>query len=146
MSAISERSTRLRSRCAVVLAAHRAGRSRASVSSCSREGLLDGTMCESGFGVFEVAELLFSSFSRPAGDQAVVGLAGVEGALGADRVVAGAFDAQLERAVGARSAVLELVGGGQCERDLLRRERGEQSVGDELDDPGRAFIERQAAF
>ena len=78
-----------------------------------------------------------------AGDEPVLGLAGVERALGADRLVAGALDAQLDRAGRARAAVGDLVGGGERERDLLRRERLEQPAGDQLVDDGR--LDRPAA-
>ena len=78
---------------------------------------------ELGLGVFELAELGLPAGLEAAGDEAVVGLAGVERALGADRLIAGALDAQLKRAVGAGAALLDLVGGGERERDLLRCER-----------------------
>ena len=89
-----------------------------------------------GLGVLELAELLLPAVLEAAGDQAVVGLAGVEGALGTDRLIAGALDAALERPVGARPAVGVLVGGGERERDLLGRERLEQPLADELIDRG----------
>ena len=92
---------------------------------------------ELGLGVLEISELLLPAGLETASDQPVVGLAGVERALGADRLIAGALDTQLERAVRARPAVLVLVGGGERERDLVRDERRKQSLGDELiDDPG----------
>ena len=54
---------------------------------------------ELGLGVFELPEFLLPAVFEAAGNQAVVGLAGVERALGADGVVAGALGAELERAV-----------------------------------------------
>jgi len=48
---------------------------------------------EFGFGVFEVAELGFPAGLEAAGDEPVLRLAGVIGALGADGLVLGAFDA-----------------------------------------------------
>ena len=81
---------------------------------------------ELGLGVFEFAELLLPAVLEAAGDQAIVGLAGVESALGADRLIAGALDAQLRGAVRARATVGVLIGGSQRERDLLGRERLQQ--------------------
>ena len=76
-------------------------------------------------------------------DEAVLGLAGVERALGAGGLVAGALDAQLDRAGRARAAVGDLIGGGERERDLLRRDRLQQPAGDELVDDG--GLDRPAA-
>ncbi len=89
---------------------------------------------EHGLGVFEFAELGFPAGLEAAGDEAILRLAGMERALGADRVIAGAFDAQLERAVGARASFCDLVGSSERERDLLGCERREQPRGDELVD------------
>ena len=58
-------------------------------------------------------------------------------ALGAGGVVAGALDAQLDGPACARVAVGDLVGGGQRQRDLLRRHRLQQQPGDQVvDDAG----------
>jgi hypothetical protein len=74
--------------------------SRASVSSCSREGSGGGGLLgQLGLGVGEFAELGLPAVFEAASDEAVLGLVGVERALRADGVVAGALDAQLERAV-----------------------------------------------
>ena len=58
-------------------------------------------------------------------------------------LIAGALDAQLDRAGRARAAVGDLVGGRERERDLLRRERLEQPAGDQLVDDG--GLDRPAA-
>jgi hypothetical protein len=58
---------------------------------------------ELGLGVGEFAELLLPAVLEAAGDQAVLGLALVEGAFGTRGVVTGALDAQLERTVRARA-------------------------------------------
>jgi hypothetical protein len=71
---------------------------------------------ELGLGFGELAELVLLARLEAAGDQAVVGLAGVERALGADRLVAGA-------------AVGDLVGGSERQLDLPRLECREQSAG-----------------
>ena len=124
-SAISARSSRLRSRSAVVVAAHSVGQVAGERLELLARGLAAGhdVLGELGLGVFELAELLLPAVLEAAGDQAVVRLAGVERALGADRLIAGALDAQLERAVRARAAVGVLVGGGQRERDLFGLKR-----------------------
>jgi hypothetical protein len=44
----------------------------------------------------------------------------VEGTFGAGGVVAGAFDAQLERTQSPRLALVQFFGGGQGEGDLVR--------------------------
>ena len=98
---------------------------------------------ELGLGVLEIAELLLPAVLQAARDEAVVRLAGVEGAFGADRLIPGALDAQLERAVRALAAVGVLVGGGQRERDLFGLKRLEQPAGDQLIDDGR--LDRAAA-
>ena len=67
-------------------------------------------------------------------DQPVLRLALVKRALGPGGVIAGALDAQLKRAVRSRAARLDLVGGGERERDLLRRQRVKQPSGDEFVD------------
>ena len=74
-------------------------------------------------GVSELAELGLPAGLEVAGDEPVLGLAGVKRAFGTRGVVAGALDTQLERPVRARAAVCNLVRGGERDRDLLRRER-----------------------
>ena len=78
-----------------VLAAHSAGRSCASASICSRDGSGGGyvVLGELRLGVSEFAELGLPAGLEGAGDEAVLGLAGVECALGADRFIAGPLDA-----------------------------------------------------
>ena len=98
---------------------------------------------ELGLCLGELAELLLPAGLEAAGDQAVLGLAGVERALGADRLIAGALDAQLDRAGRARASVGDLVGGRERQLDLLRRERLEQPARDQLVDHGR--LDRPAA-
>jgi hypothetical protein len=102
-----------------------------------------GLLGELGFCLGELAQLLLPAGFEVSGDEAVVGLAGVERALGTDRVIAGALDAQLRGAGGARAAVGDRVGGGERELELLGRERREQPAGDEFVDDGR--VDRAAA-
>ena len=144
-SAITARSSRLRSFSDVLSAAQSAGTSRASASSCSREGsgVGRGLLGELGLGVGEFAELGLPAGLEAASNETVLGLAGVERALGTRGVIAGTLDPQLQRPVGARAAVCDLVGGGERDRDLLRRERLEQPASDELVDAGR--LDRPAA-
>ena len=84
--------------------------------------------------------LFLPAVLQAAGDQPIVGLAGVERALGANRLIAGALDAQLERPVRARAAVLMLLSGGRRERDLLGRKRLEHPAVDELVDHARLYL------
>ena len=88
-----------------------------------------GVLGELGLGVSEFAELGLPAGLEAASDEAVLGLAGVERALGTRGVIAGALDAQLERAVRARAALGYLISRGERDRDLLRRERREQPAG-----------------
>jgi hypothetical protein len=68
------------------------------------------------------------TFEHDARDQPLLRLAGMKRALGPDRVIAGALDAQLDRPGCARAAVGDLVGSGQCQRDLLRRHGFKQAA------------------
>ena len=81
---------------------------------------------ELGLGFGELMQLLLPAGLEASGDQAVVGLAGVERALGADRLIAGALDVQLDRAGRARAAVGDLIGGSERQLDLPRLECREQ--------------------
>jgi hypothetical protein len=92
---------------------------------------------EFGFGLGELAQLLLPARLEAAGDEAVVRFAGVERALGADRLVPGALDAQRDRTGRARTAVGDLVGGGERQLDLPRCECREQLAGDQFVDDTR---------
>jgi hypothetical protein len=99
----------LRSFSAVLLAVHSAGTSRASASSSSRRERLEllarglegwcGVLGELGLDVGEFAEFVLPAVLEAAGDQSVLGLAGMERPLGTRGVIAGALDAQLERPI-----------------------------------------------
>ena len=74
--------------------------SRASASICSREGSGAGArlLGELGLCLGELLELLLPAGLEAAGDEPVLGLAGMERALGAGGLVAGALDTQLDSA------------------------------------------------
>ena len=97
---LSARSSRLRSFSDVLSAAHSAGTSRASASSCSREGSSVGVACSASSASASASSrsLCLPAGLEAASDEAVLGLAGVERALGTRGVIAGALDAQLDRA------------------------------------------------
>ena len=70
-------------------------------------------------------------------DQTVFRFDGVEGAVGAVGLVAGAFDGEFGGAAEPVVPVGDRVGGGQRERDLVWVQRGQQPVGDRVVDGGR---------
>ena len=100
-SAISARSSRLRSFSDVLSGRPQRGQVARECLELLARGLRRGRdlLGELGLGVGELAELLLPAGLEAARDEAVLGLAGVERALGASGVIAGALDAQLERAV-----------------------------------------------
>lgn len=75
---------------------------------------------ETGLGFGDGGELGFPALLEAACHEAVLWFAQVEGTFGAGGVVAGAFDAQLERAQCPRLALVQFFGGGQGEGDLVR--------------------------
>ena len=134
-SAISVRRIRLRSRAQVVASGPEAGQVGAERLELGawrqwRDGGLG--LRERLLGLGERGEPCFPALLEAARDEPVLGLAGVKGALGAVGLVAGALDRELGGAGRARAALLDLVGGGQRQRDLLGRERLKQPPGDGL--------------
>ena len=132
MSAITVRSSRLRSLLLVVGACQSPGRSAASFSSSDRPGSggsvsRAASQCLLGLG--EGGEFGLPPGFQAAGHQPVVRFDRVEGAFGAVGLVAGAFDGELGGPADPLMPVGDLVGGGQRERDLVGVQRFQQSFG-----------------
>ena len=136
-STIIVRSSRLRSRWAVVCAVHSFGEVAGERLELLARGLRPRLVLfgELGLGFGDLAESAPSA-SRGGGDEPVLGLAGVKRGLGADRLIADTLDAQLDRPGRAPAPIGDLAGGGERQLDLLRRECLEQPAGDELVDDG----------
>ena len=138
-SATRVRNSRLRSRGEVVGACHRAATSPVRASSSARDGQRRGGNLRGGEGLFglgEGHEALLPADFEAAGDQAVLGLAGMEGPLGSLGFVAGALDRQLGGPAPPATAVGHLVGGGQGQRHLLGAEGRKEPLGHRLVDGG----------
>ena len=89
-----------------------------------------GPLCgERGLGLSEVGEPGLPAGLQAAGNQAVLRLAGQEGALGPFSVVAGALDGQLSGPHRPLAPGGDLLGGGQRQGDLRGLDRGQQRGG-----------------
>ncbi len=126
MSAITVRSSRLRSLLLVVGACQSPGRSAASFSSSARSGSggsvsrVAASACSASA---RAASLASHRVSNAAGHEPVVWLDRVEGAFGPVGLVAGAFDGEFGGAADSPVPVGDLVGGRERERDLVGVQR-----------------------
>src|ERR1019366_3132701 len=91
------------------------------------------------FGVGEFDQACFPPGFQAAGPETILRFAGCVSACGSLRGVAGAFDRYLDGAQRAGSAVGDLAGGGQGQRELFGGDRGEQRGGDRVVDGGGAY-------